>query len=100
MAGLLSGPASAENTAHLDVLLQIDGDVEWGEYLSSECTACHADTGGRIPPIAGLPGEYMLSALYDYKTGARENATMQNVAQALGDEEMAALAAYFETVDP
>ncbi|QFU09058.1 Cytochrome subunit of sulfide dehydrogenase [Rhodobacteraceae bacterium THAF1] len=100
VAGLLSGPASAaDDAATLDALMAIEGDVEWGEYLSGECTACHAASGGRIPPLSGLPREYMLSALHDYKIGYRENATMQNVAEALGDEELAALAAYFESVE-
>ena len=103
VAGCLTGhavPGDAADTTSLDTLLEIEGDVAWGEYLSSECTACHSDADGRIPRIAGLPGDYMLSALHDYRTGARENAIMQNVAQALSDDEMAALSAYFETVEP
>lgn len=106
-AGVVLAPMSTaiaqddtpDQAASLDTLMSIEGDVDWGQYLSSECTACHAASGGRIPPLAGLPREYMLSALHDYKIGFRENATMQNVAVALADDEMAALAAYFETVD-
>ncbi|SEO06643.1 c-type cytochrome [Palleronia pelagia] len=90
---------SAEDVAPIDALLEIEGDVAYGEYLATECTACHGG-GGRIPPLAGLPREYMLSALHDYKSGVRENATMKNVAMALGDDEMAALAAFFETETP
>ena len=35
-----------------------------------------------------------------YKSGARENPAMNSVAQMLGDEQLEALAAYFETVKP
>ena len=50
---------------------------------------------GNIPIIHGLDREYVLLALFQYRLGARDNATMANAIAGLGDEELAALAAYF-----
>jgi cytochrome c len=36
-------------------ILGIEGDVAYGQYLSSECTSCHIGEGGEdIPSIRGL----------------------------------------------
>lgn len=74
-------------------------DVEYGAYLASECTACHlvgVDTPeGGVPLISGWDEDAFVMTLADYKSGFREHETMQMIAARLGDEEMAALAAYF-----
>lgn len=75
----------------------ITGDPEYGQYLSGECVTCHKTDGTSdgIPSVVGWPKENFIDVLYRYKTGERENPVMQTVAKRLGDEEMAALAAYF-----
>lgn len=75
----------------------LEGDLEYGEYLSGECVTCHKVDGSAqgIPSIIKWPKENFIDALYQYKTKLRKNAVMQNVTKRLGDEEMAALAAYF-----
>ena len=81
-------------------ILAIEGDYAYGEYLSSECTACHAaQSGGDIPAIAGLAPSTFIHGLMSYKTGARSHQVMGMIAERLGDEEIAALAAYFATVE-
>lgn len=95
---LAAWPALAGDAA-LTEILAIEGDAAYGEYLSGECTTCHSGDGARIPPLNGLPGQYMVTALHDYSTGHRDNATMGQIAKALGPDEMAALAAYFETAE-
>ncbi len=77
--------------------LEIDGDVAYGEYLSGECVTCHAPSGrdSGIPAITGWPKESFIHALYEYKTDLRSNPVMRTVTARLGDEELAALAAYF-----
>lgn len=76
---------------------EIAGDQEYGQYLSGECVTCHKVSGGDdgIPSIAGWPKENFIDALYRYKNDLRENPVMQTLTKRLGDEEMAALAAYF-----
>ncbi len=80
-----------------DSLLAVKGDPEYGEYLAGECITCHQADGSNqgIPSITGWPVRAFLEALQAYRTGARENPVMQNIAKPLGDEEIAALAAYF-----
>ncbi|MDG4649376.1 c-type cytochrome [Roseibacterium sp. SDUM158017] len=77
-------------------ILEIEGDLAYGQYLSSECTSCHVGAGGEgIPSVRGLPRQVFVSALEAYRSGAREHQVMNTLAARLGDEEIAALAAYF-----
>ncbi len=77
-----------------------NGDVEYGEYLSSECVSCHlkSDDAQGIPPIIGLDEASFMVLMQAYRTKERENPTMQTIAGALDDEQLAALAAYFSTL--
>ena len=77
--------------------LAIEGDVEYGEFLSAECTTCHQRSGDHagIPGIVGWPEEDFVVAMHAYKQKLRPHEVMQSVSQRLDDEEIAALAAYF-----
>ena len=71
-------------------------DVAYGEYLASECVACHgANSNALIPALHTLRYEELIAALEAYRDGTRANALMQSVARSLGDAEIEALAAYF-----
>jgi cytochrome c len=71
-------------------------DVAYGEYLASECVACHgADVDASIPALRALRYEELVAALEAFRDGTRTNAVMQSVARSLGDAEIEALAAYF-----
>ncbi|MEO0390936.1 MAG: c-type cytochrome [Pseudomonadota bacterium] len=80
--------------------LMLAGDVDYGEYLSGNCTSCHQTSGANdgIPGIVGWDAVFFKLAMHEYKQKRRDNAVMQLVAGSLGDEEIAALAAYFETL--
>lgn len=105
-AGDTSTSAAAASLA-LDVehtatrVLSLDGDAAYGEYLGGECATCHRQSGdgGSIPPIRGLPADYAVRALVEYKLGARNNNVMKLMAGRLSDEEIAALAAYFSGLE-
>jgi cytochrome c len=81
-------------------LLAIEGDVEYGEYLGSECTTCHQASGtdDGIPAITGWPADVFAGAMYHYRIGLREHPVMEMIARRLSDDEIAALAAYFKTL--
>ena len=74
--------------------------VRYGEYLSFECIACHrpADADGAIPVIAALPAPYFVNALKSYRSGLRQHLVMSDVAQSLSDEQIKALAVYYEAL--
>ncbi|MFN3971277.1 MAG: c-type cytochrome [Gemmobacter sp.] len=82
-------------------VLAIKGDVEFGEYLSSECTTCHQRDGSDqgIPAITQWPDEDFVVAMHAYKQKLRPHPVMQMMAGRLSDDEIAALAAYFATLE-
>ena len=78
-----------------------EGDAEYGQYLSSECVTCHqSGAAGSIPAIKGMNEQSLISLMKLYRSKELENPTMQTVAKRLSDEDIAALAAYFSTLDP
>lgn len=85
---------------HPDILA-LEGDPEYGAYLSGECATCHQVGGGDdgIPSIIGWMEDDFVTALQAYKTGHRAHPVMQLVAQRLANEEIAALAAYFAALE-
>ncbi len=98
------GPADAPAEAGEDTgpspevaaILEIDGDVAYGQYLSSECTSCHIGEGGDdIPSIRDLTPAVFIGGMVAYRSGERQHQVMNTLAGRLGDEEIAALAAYF-----
>ncbi len=90
-AALSTGPADAS------------GDRALGEYLSSECTACHQSSGrqvGAIPAIIGYPADQFIALMSAYRDRHRDNQVMQTIAGRLTQEELLALAAYYESLKP
>ena len=81
-------------------ILALQGDPEYGEYLSSECVSCHridgSDSG--IPSIIHWPVDDFVIAMHAYKDKKRVHPVMRMMAGRLSAEEIAGLAAYFEKV--
>ena len=90
---------TARGTDHdLDpAILALKGDPEFGEYLASECLTCHQSDGGAdgIPSITLWPTEDFVVAMHAYKRKLRPHPVMQM----MNDEEIAALAAYFNNLE-
>ncbi|HIC81007.1 MAG TPA: cytochrome C, partial [Kiloniellaceae bacterium] len=82
-------------------VLALKGDPDYGEYLSSECTTCHLVDGSNqgIPSITNWPPENFVVAMHAYKQQLRPHPVMQMMAGRLSDEEIAALAAYFASLE-
>lgn len=82
-------------------ILAIEGDIAYGEYLAGDCTTCHQVSGGDdgIPSITAWPAEDFVIAMHAYKEKIRPHPVMQMMAGRLSNEEIAALAAYFETLE-
>ncbi len=81
-------------------ILALEGDLEYGEYLASECKTCHQSDGDNdgIPGIVGWETGDFVTAMHAYKEKHRENPVMQMVTGRLADDEIAALAAYFKSL--
>lgn len=75
------------------------GDVEAGKTKSAACAACHGPDGNSIAPnfpnLAGQHADYMVKQLKEYKSGERQNATMNGMAAALSEQDMADISAYY-----
>ena len=74
-------------------------DVELGRYLATECMTCHgtASATSTIPNIFGLGEGHFVEVIRAYRVKALPNPIMQSIASRLNDEDIDALADYFET---
>jgi cytochrome c len=79
---------------------QTFGDPVYGEYLSAECSACHIldGTDNGIPSITFWPPDDFMAVLQAYKSKLRPGPIMQMIAGRLSDDEIAALAAYYGSI--
>lgn len=76
------------------------GDPAKGKALSATCSACHGADGNSSnpewPKLAGQGEGYLAKQLYDFRSGARENAVMgAQAAMIASDEDVEHLAAYY-----
>jgi len=79
-------------------------DVEAGRRKAEPCAACHGRDGNATvpgtPSLAGQPVFFTHWQLIKYRDGRRKDPQMSPAAQNLSDEDMADLAAYYETQRP
>lgn len=75
------------------------GDAAAGQTKAATCAACHNADGNSVnpdwPKLAGQSPGYISKQLNDFKSGARQNATMAPMAAPLSEADIADLAAYF-----
>ena len=76
-------------------------DAAAGEstYSGMGCMGCHGPSGNSalpamFPKLAGLEEAYISEQLNAFKSGERQNATMQSTSASLSDDDIANLAAY------
>ena len=82
---------------------EVKGDAKAGLKKNAMCIGCHGIVGyqasfpeiHKVPMISGQGAAYITSALNAYKQGDRKHPTMRGVAQALTDQDMADLAAFY-----
>ncbi len=81
------------------------GDAAAGQKKIANCIGCHGIEGyqasfpeiHRVPKIAGQNAKYIVAALTAYKKGDRKHPTMRGNASSLSDQDMADIAAYYES---
>lgn len=82
------------------------GNIEAGKAAAAVCVACHQADGSGLaapgvepwPALAGLDAGYLVKQLHDFKSGARENISMQPFAQMLNDTQISDVAAYYASL--
>ncbi|NIO38771.1 MAG: c-type cytochrome [Burkholderiales bacterium] len=80
---------------------QAGGDASTGKQKATTCAGCHGADGNGVapnPPLAGLKESYFVEQLKAYKSGARANPIMKQLASGLSDQDMADLAAYYASL--
>jgi len=91
----VAGPAAA---AH-------PGDPAVGRIMVYTCHGCHGIPGYSnaypnypVPKIAGQHYEYLVTALNEYRTGARAHPTMRTQAESLSEKDIADIASYLSSL--
>jgi cytochrome subunit of sulfide dehydrogenase len=85
VTSLTSAPAFAQDTQ--------------ARNLAAPCAICHG-TEGRpvttdITPLAGLPKEYLVRQMADFRDGKRPATVMQQLARGYSDAQIELIAAWF-----
>ncbi|HET6264681.1 MAG TPA: c-type cytochrome [Usitatibacter sp.] len=69
--------------------------------LAANCGACHGTAGrpaagSSVPALAGRTAADIVQVMGQFKSGARPATVMHQIAKGYSDDEIAAIAAYFE----
>jgi len=83
----------------------IKGDAAAGSQKNALCVGCHGIKGyhigfpevHQVPKISGQGAGYIRSALQAYKAGTRKHPSMRTMAASLTEQDIADLAAYYES---
>ena len=107
LACAFSAPTLAQQSAAPPAPLMpiaLTGDAERGAVLAQTCVGCHgipgyynAQPAYHVPKLGGQNADYIEVALQGYRRGTRGHDTMQAQASSLTDQDIADVAAYFES---
>jgi sulfide dehydrogenase cytochrome subunit len=71
------------------------------EMLANTCAGCHgvdgSSKGPATPTIASLSTDYFVMSMKDYKSGKRPSTVMARIAKGYSDEDITAMAKYFQS---
>lgn len=77
-------------------------DIAAGKAKSPTCVACHGPNGisnnPEWPNLAGQKEKYLAMQLTAFREGVRQNPLMAPMAKPLSDEDIANLAAYYNSL--
>ncbi|MEF9482055.1 c-type cytochrome [Ralstonia sp. 1B3] len=88
-----AGKGAAEDTARARILV-----TQGSGAVPPACATCHGAKSVApqpFPALEGLPAEYIVKQLLDYRSGARQSSVMQPVARELSDSDITAVARYY-----
>jgi len=79
-------------------------DVAAGKALAEGCAGCHGADGVSqaplTPSLAGEPDDFIQWQLVYFRGGSRKNEVMQSIAQALDNQQIRNLGAYYASLKP
>lgn len=71
------------------------------ELMARNCYTCHGPQGvsaGPMPPLKGLPADYIVQAMVEFKADKRPGTIMNRIAKGYSDENTRLLADYIASV--
>ena len=102
---IIAAAAVSAIAAVLTAESTLAGDAEAGKIKAYTCTGCHGIPGYKntyptynVPKIGGQNFEYLALALKAYRDGERQHKTMVLQAQALSDQDIEDISAYFASL--
>jgi cytochrome c553 len=82
------------------------GDPVEGRLKTYTCTGCHGITGWKnaypnyhVPRIGGQNYDYIVAALTEYKSGARNHPTMRAQGESISDADIRDIAAFLSSIN-
>ncbi len=75
-------------------------DVLYVRTLAANCAQCHGTegrtvAGSPLPPLAGMPRDYLVTQLKAFKAGTRPATIMTQLAKGYSDAQIEQLATFF-----
>lgn len=99
--------SSAISTVALFALASLPAsaaDVAAGKAKAQVCAGCHGENGisqtENIPSLAGQPDQFLQWQLVFFRAGSRKNEQMQPIVEAITNEDIRNLGAYFSSLTP
>jgi len=107
LAASLTDQEMADVAAYLVSLgndaVDAGGSLGGGSKEARNCGACHGPNGIGLSPgwptLAGQHEDYLVHALNQYRTGARQDPVMVSLAASLSDETIVSLAKFYSSLD-
>jgi cytochrome c553 len=79
-------------------------DIAAGKATAEGCVGCHGENGVSqtplTPSLAGEPDDFIQWQLVYFRGGSRKNEVMESIAQALTNEQIRNLGAYYASLTP
>ena len=72
-----------------------------GATIAYTCNGCHGTDGvskGAAPKLKGMPADYHAKTLKEFKSGTKWSTIMERIAKGYSDEEIEAVAKYYESL--
>jgi sulfide dehydrogenase cytochrome subunit len=67
---------------------------------AASCSGCHAANAGvqtPVPPLTGRPADEIVSQMAAFKSGERKGTIMDRIAKGFSDDEVRAIAAWYQS---
>lgn len=79
------------------VVLVLSGQAAAEPSGAAACSGCHTPEGqGPVPGLHGRPAGEIVAAMNDFRGGTREATVMDRIAKGFSDEEISAIAHWYE----